>query len=60
MRWREQREGGAPVARDTFDYVLTVTNRGPSTARQVRITDRLPTSLEFVASGTAAPRTAGR
>ncbi|MFD8984528.1 DUF11 domain-containing protein [Streptomyces sp. NPDC059564] len=47
---REQREGGVPVARDTFDYVLTVTNRGPSTARQVRVTDRLPTSLEFVAS----------
>lgn len=47
---REQREGGAPVARDTFEYVLTVTNRGPSTARQVRVTDRLPTSLEFVGS----------
>ncbi|MFD9570656.1 DUF11 domain-containing protein [Streptomyces sp. NPDC059982] len=49
---REQREGGgaAAAASDTFDYLLTVTNRGPSTARQVRVTDRLPASLEFVGS----------
>ncbi|MFI5866323.1 DUF11 domain-containing protein [Streptomyces sp. NPDC051546] len=45
----ESREG-APAGRETFDYVVTVTNRGPSTARQVRVTDRLPSSLEFVSS----------
>ncbi|MFD7029546.1 hypothetical protein ACFWAR_16055 [Streptomyces sp. NPDC059917] len=47
---REQREGAASAVRETFDYVVTVTNRGPSTARQVRVTDRLPASLEFVSS----------
>ncbi|MFD5141752.1 hypothetical protein [Streptomyces sp. NPDC058401] len=44
------RETAASAARETFDYVVTVTNRGPSTARQVRVTDRLPLSLEFVSS----------
>ncbi|MET9605580.1 hypothetical protein ABZZ17_11015 [Streptomyces sp. NPDC006512] len=47
---REHREDGGRVARETFDYLVTVTNHGPSTARQVRVTDRLPASLEFVAS----------
>ncbi|MEV6952879.1 DUF11 domain-containing protein [Streptomyces sp. NPDC051183] len=58
---REARESTAAAARETFDYVVTVTNRGPSTARQVRVTDRLPASLEFVASPdgcTASGRTA--
>ncbi|MER5484654.1 DUF11 domain-containing protein [Streptomyces sp. NPDC002812] len=44
------RESAASVGRETFDYVVTVTNRGPSTARQVRVTDRLPLALEFVSS----------
>ncbi|MFD6886334.1 hypothetical protein [Streptomyces sp. NPDC059957] len=44
------RESAASAARETFDYVVTVTNRGPSTARQVRVTDRLPLALEFVSS----------
>ncbi|MFI5980008.1 hypothetical protein ACIBEA_03920 [Streptomyces sp. NPDC051555] len=47
---REQREGSAAAVRETFDYVVTVTNHGPSTARRVRVTDRLPASLEFVSS----------
>ncbi|MFE2249285.1 DUF11 domain-containing protein [Streptomyces lavendulae] len=47
---REHREAAGAVARETYDYVLTVTNRGPSAARQVRVTDRLPASLEFVTS----------
>lgn len=55
------RESAASVGRETFDYVVTVTNRGPSTARQVRVTDRLPLALEFVSSRdgcTASGRTA--
>ncbi|MEU9162379.1 DUF11 domain-containing protein [Streptomyces sp. NPDC048424] len=46
----EQREGSGSAARETFDYLVTVTNHGPSTARQVRVTDQLPVSLEFVSS----------
>ncbi|MER6911239.1 hypothetical protein ABT354_06160 [Streptomyces sp. NPDC000594] len=34
----------------TFEFTVTVTNGGPSTARQVRLTDPLPTSLAFVSS----------
>ncbi|CAM5607397.1 hypothetical protein SAVIM338S_05546 [Streptomyces avidinii] len=58
---RESRENAPSAARETFDYVVTVTNRGPSTAREVRVTDRLPPSLEFVSSRdgcTASGRTA--
>lgn len=47
---RESRENAAAAGRETFDYVVTVTNRGPSAARQVRVTDRLPSALEFVSS----------
>ncbi|MFE2285253.1 hypothetical protein ACFXDJ_13895 [Streptomyces sp. NPDC059443] len=47
---RDSRENAAAVGRETFDYVVTVTNRGPSAARQVRVTDRLPPSLEFASS----------
>ncbi|WP_330299012.1 DUF11 domain-containing protein [Streptomyces sp. NBC_00503] len=47
---RDTREQPGSAARETFDYVVTVTNRGPSAARQVRVTDRLPRSLEFVSS----------
>ncbi|WP_455402992.1 hypothetical protein [Streptomyces bambusae] len=38
------------AVRETFDYAVTVTNRGPSAARKVVVTDRLPASLEFVSS----------
>lgn len=58
---RENPENAAAAGRETFDYVVTVTNRGPSTARQVRVTDRLPLALEFVSSRdgcTASGRTA--
>ncbi|MFF4365087.1 DUF11 domain-containing protein [Streptomyces sp. NPDC001594] len=44
---------GAPVrktVRETFEYAVTVTNHGPSAARQVVVTDRLPAALEFVSS----------
>lgn len=46
----ESRENPGAAAVETFDYLVTVTNRGPSAARQVRVTDRLPLSLEFVSS----------
>ncbi|MER5768027.1 DUF11 domain-containing protein [Streptomyces sp. NPDC001985] len=40
-----------PVAPgETFDYRVTVTNRGPSQAEEVRVTDTLPSALTFVAS----------
>ncbi|MEO3972460.1 hypothetical protein [Streptomyces sp. CAU 1734] len=40
-----------PVAPgQSFDYTVTVTNNGPSAARQIRITDPLPTGLTFVSS----------
>ncbi|KPI17740.1 protein of unknown function DUF11 [Actinobacteria bacterium OK074] len=40
-----------PVAPgETYEYAVTVTNDGPSTARDVRISDRLPTQLSFVSS----------
>ncbi|MFH9075632.1 DUF11 domain-containing protein [Streptomyces alboflavus] len=35
---------------EEFFYRVTVTNRGPSVARAVRITDPLPTSLTYVSS----------
>ncbi|MCB5167975.1 DUF11 domain-containing protein, partial [Streptomyces bambusae] len=34
---------------ETFAYRVTVSNAGPSTARQVKITDPLPPALSFVA-----------
>lgn len=52
--------GAGAAVRETFDYAVTVTNHGPSDARQVTVTDHLPPSLEFVASRdgcTAAGRT---
>ncbi|WP_405488002.1 DUF11 domain-containing protein [Streptomyces sp. NBC_00096] len=47
---RDNRENPAAAGRETFDYLVTVTNQGPSAARQVRVTDRLPLSLEFASS----------
>ncbi|MFF2198705.1 DUF11 domain-containing protein, partial [Streptomyces sp. NPDC058157] len=38
------------TVRETFEYAVTVTNHGPSAARQVVVTDRLPAALEFVSS----------
>jgi uncharacterized repeat protein (TIGR01451 family) len=35
---------------DSFDYTLAVTNHGPSNARGVAVTDRLPGPLSFVSS----------
>ncbi|GLF95942.1 COG1361 S-layer family protein [Streptomyces yaizuensis] len=44
----------APIAPgESFDYEITVTNNGPSTAEQVRVTDMLPTALTFVSSDDA-------
>ncbi|MFE7135068.1 CARDB domain-containing protein [Streptomyces sp. NPDC057638] len=45
---------------ETFDYVVTVTNDGPSRAVNARITDTLPSQLAFVSSAdgcTAAGQT---
>ncbi|MFD9881060.1 isopeptide-forming domain-containing fimbrial protein [Streptomyces alboflavus] len=48
-----------PVAPgQTFDYTVTVTNKGPSQAEQVQVSDVLPTALSFVSSDD--PCTAGR
>ncbi|MFE9254202.1 hypothetical protein [Streptomyces sp. NPDC006879] len=47
------RDSGGATSRapgPTFDYAVTVTNHGPSDARQVTATDRLPAALEFVSS----------
>ncbi|MGG8405831.1 DUF11 domain-containing protein, partial [Streptomyces sp. 12297] len=47
---------------ETFAYTVTVTNAGPSTARQVQVTDPLPAALAFVSAAdgcTAAGRTVG-
>ncbi|MGE7389877.1 DUF11 domain-containing protein [Streptomyces sp. NPDC004126] len=48
----------ATRATETYDYLVTVTNHGPSTARQVTVTDRLPTALEFLASRDGCAATA--
>ncbi|BFV55052.1 hypothetical protein KCMC57_up01560 [Kitasatospora sp. CMC57] len=43
--------GTKPVAPgETFDYLITVVNHGPSTAATVTVTDQLPTMLSFVSS----------
>ncbi|AXG79101.1 DUF11 domain-containing protein [Streptomyces paludis] len=40
-----------PVAPgESYEYTVTVTNQGPSVARQVRATDVLPPALRFVSS----------
>ncbi|MFD7081755.1 DUF11 domain-containing protein [Streptomyces sp. NPDC059918] len=57
---RGKGEAAGAAVRETFDYAVTVTNHGPSDARQVTVTDRLPASLDFVSSRdgcTAAGRT---
>ncbi|QCX74738.1 hypothetical protein C9F11_05175 [Streptomyces sp. YIM 121038] len=38
---------------EEYAYTVTVTNKGPSVARAVRVTDPLPTSLTFVSSADA-------
>ncbi|MEV7416919.1 DUF11 domain-containing protein [Streptomyces sp. NPDC089919] len=56
----EPAEQAVQAVAETFDYLLTATNHGPSTAREVVVTDRLPAQLEFVSSAdgcTAAGRT---
>ncbi|MFE2480035.1 hypothetical protein [Streptomyces sp. NPDC059389] len=47
---RGKGEAAGAAVRETFDYAVTVTNHGPSDARQVTVTDHLPSSLEFVSS----------
>ncbi|GAA2263803.1 hypothetical protein GCM10010232_64670 [Streptomyces amakusaensis] len=51
LRTAKQTVTTAPVSPgQTFEYTVTVTNDGPSAARQVRIGDPLPTALAFVSS----------
>ncbi|MEV0439505.1 hypothetical protein AB0I84_42330 [Streptomyces spectabilis] len=38
---------------EEYAYTVTVTNKGPSVARAVKVTDPLPTSLTFVSSADA-------
>ncbi|GGV11855.1 lectin-like domain-containing protein [Streptomyces spectabilis] len=38
---------------EEYAYTVTVTNKGPSVARAVKVTDPLPTSLAFVSSADA-------
>ncbi|WP_254552232.1 DUF11 domain-containing protein [Kitasatospora sp. MMS16-BH015] len=40
------------VAGGTFEYEITVTNNGPSQAKNVTVTDNLPTQLHFVSADT--------
>ncbi|MEV0988517.1 DUF11 domain-containing protein [Streptomyces sp. NPDC049949] len=47
---RGKGEAAGAAVRETFDYAVTVTNHGPSDARQVTVTDHLPPALEFVSS----------
>ncbi|MTD14814.1 DUF11 domain-containing protein [Nakamurella sp. YIM 132087] len=42
--------GGAPVAGGTVEYRITVTNPGPSTARNPVVTDRIPAGTTFVSA----------
>ncbi|MFE0055631.1 hypothetical protein [Streptomyces sp. NPDC059003] len=42
---------------EEYAYTVTVTNKGPSVARAVRIADPLPTSLTFVSSADACTLT---
>ncbi len=40
----------APNVGDTVTYVVTLTNKGPDTATDVRVTDLLPASLTFISA----------
>jgi uncharacterized repeat protein (TIGR01451 family) len=40
----------APAVGTSFDYVLTVTNKGPETARNVAVTDALPAEVDYVSA----------
>ncbi|WP_022873580.1 DUF11 domain-containing protein [Nesterenkonia alba] len=42
---------GEVIPGEQFDFELTVTNHGPSTARNVSITDTLPAELTWVSGG---------
>ncbi|MCX4658977.1 hypothetical protein [Streptomyces uncialis] len=60
LRTVKRAVGATPVAPGrTFDYEVTVTNGGPSVARQVTLTDPLPDALSFDSS-TGACTAAGR
>ncbi len=54
------KSGPATVAvGDTVTYTLTVTNLGPSTARQVAVTDSLPAGFTFVAASNGGSHSGG-
>lgn len=49
-----------PVSPDeTFTYIITVTNNGPSTATNVVVTDTLPTGVTFVSASSGCTHSAG-
>ena len=47
---RRQRVDGPVAPGETFEYTISVTNHGPSVAKDVKVSDELPAPLQFVSS----------
>jgi uncharacterized repeat protein (TIGR01451 family) len=50
---------GQPAPGSTFNYTLTVTNNGPNTAANVKVTDTLPSQTTFVAANATCTNSSG-